>query len=91
VIVVGGVFLAKWSAESVAGVGIMLAGLIGLFALVAFAYQAVKRLHDLDRPASGFFWLLVPGYQLIPLFELLTKPGSPGANRYGSETPDQSF
>jgi MFS transporter, ACS family, hexuronate transporter len=91
VILVGGGFLAQWSGEAVPGVGIMIAPLIGLFALVAFAYQAVKRLHDLDRPASQFFRLLIPVYQLFPLFELLTKPGTTGANRYGSETPDQSF
>jgi MFS transporter, ACS family, hexuronate transporter len=83
VIGVGGTLLAVWSYGAVAGVGHMLAVLIALFGLVAFAYQAVKRLHDLDRPASDFFKLLIPVYQLYPLIQLLVRPGSPGANRYG--------
>jgi MFS transporter, ACS family, hexuronate transporter len=91
VIVVGGIFLAIWSWGAVAGVGHMIAGLIALFALVAFAYQAVKRLHDLDRPASHFFLLLIPGYQLLPLVQLLITPGTPGSNRYGIGTPQRSF
>ena len=81
----GGTSLAVWSAQTVAGVGVMIAVLIGLFALVAFAYQAVKRLHDLDRPASEFWRLLVPVYQLYPLYELLTQPGTRGSNPYGPE------
>jgi ACS family hexuronate transporter-like MFS transporter len=90
VIAVGGVFLANWSVESVPGVGVMIAVLIGLFALVAFAYQAVKRLHDLDRPAVEFFKLLIPGYQIYPLVQLLVQPGSPGVNRYGLPANDQN-
>jgi ACS family hexuronate transporter-like MFS transporter len=91
VIVVGGVGLAVWSWGAVAGVGYMIAGLIALFALVAFAYQAVKRLHDMDRPASHFFLLLIPGYQFLPLAQLLFVAGTPGSNRYGIGTPQRSF
>ncbi len=91
VIVGGGVLLATWSYNAVAGVGHMIAILIALFALVAFAYQAVKRLHDLDRPASQFFLLLIPVYQLFPLFRLLVTPGTPGSNRYGAATENKPF
>ena len=44
----------------------MIAVLVALFAVVAFAYQAVKRLHDLDRPASQFFLLLIPVLPALP-------------------------
>jgi ACS family hexuronate transporter-like MFS transporter len=89
-IAVTGVFLASWSFHAVAGVGEMISVLIALFALLAFAYQAVKRLHDLDRPASEFVWLLIPGYQLYPLIQLLVLPGSKGPNRYGDPPADSN-
>jgi ACS family hexuronate transporter-like MFS transporter len=80
-----GTALAIWSARAVPGVGHMIAILIGLFALVALAYQAVKRLHDLDRPASHVWTLLIPVYQLYALAKLLLERGAPGSNRYGPE------
>jgi len=91
VIAVAGTLLAVWSWSEVPGVGHMIAILVALFAVLAFAFQAVKRLHDLDRPASDFFYLLIPVYQLYPLWQLLTQVGTPGSNKYGSETPKQSF
>jgi MFS transporter, ACS family, hexuronate transporter len=91
VIAVGGTLLATWSFQAVAGVGHMIAMLVGLFAVVAFAYQAVKRLHDLDRPAWHFFLLAIPVYDLYVLILLLFKPGTPGANRFGSGTPRSRF
>jgi MFS transporter, ACS family, hexuronate transporter len=91
VIAVAGTLLAVWTWNEVPGVGHMIAILVALFAVLAFAFQAVKRLHDLDRPASKFFYLLIPVYQLYPLWQLLTQVGTPGSNRYGAETPKQSF
>ncbi len=85
IIAVLGISLSIWSAREVAGVGQMIAILIGLFAALAFAYQAVKRLHDLDRPASEFWKLLM----VYPLVGLLTKPSMRGSNQYGPE-PGQS-
>jgi MFS transporter, ACS family, hexuronate transporter len=85
VIGVVGVPLAVMSWQQVAGVGHMIAVLVALFTVVAFSYQAVKRLHDLDRPASQFFQLLIPVYQLYALVQLLTLRGSPGTNQYGPE------
>jgi MFS transporter, ACS family, hexuronate transporter len=90
VIAVGGTLLALWSWREVPGVGHMIAILIALFAVLAFAYQAVKRLHDLDRPASQFFRLVIPIYQLYFLAQLLFLQGTPGSNRYGAEAPRQS-
>ena len=58
---------------------------IGIGIGVLTAFQAVKRLHDLNR--SGFhFWLLfIPFYNLYLALVLFFSKGTLGANPYGTD------
>jgi len=58
--------------------------LTGLAGAVVMAFQAVKRLHDLDRPGTHYWLLLVPIYGLYLGLLLLFKKGTDGSNRYGN-------
>jgi uncharacterized membrane protein YhaH (DUF805 family) len=65
---------------------------VGLFNLIAFAayfateYCAtVRRLHDLNRPSSQFFLLLIPLYNVLFELFLLFAPGTDGPNRFGDD------
>lgn len=49
------------------------------------ALQIVKRLHDLDRPGTHYWLLLIPLYDLYLVLILLFKKGASGPNRYGSD------
>jgi uncharacterized membrane protein YhaH (DUF805 family) len=49
------------------------------------ALQIVKRLHDLDRPGTHYWLLLIPLYDLYLVLILLFKKGAGGPNRYGSD------
>ncbi len=49
------------------------------------ALQMVKRLHDLDRPGTHYWLLLVPLYDLYLVLCLLFERGVRGPNRYGSD------
>ncbi len=50
------------------------------------ALQVVKRLHDLGRPGTHYWLLLVPLYDLYLVLILLFEKGARGLNRYGSES-----
>jgi uncharacterized membrane protein YhaH (DUF805 family) len=67
--------------EAAGGVGF----LIGLAAAVVIAFQAVKRLHDLDRPGTHYWLLLVPFYNIYLSLVLLFKKGTDGSNQYGPD------
>jgi len=56
-----------------------------IFLAVLFAFQVVRRLHDLDRPGTDLFLLLVPFYNLYLMAVFLLKKGTPGPNRYGDD------
>jgi uncharacterized membrane protein YhaH (DUF805 family) len=49
------------------------------------ALQIVKRLHDLDRPGTHYWFLLIPLYDLYLVLVLLFTRGTSGPNRYGSD------
>jgi uncharacterized membrane protein YhaH (DUF805 family) len=83
-------FLSGWlvgvslgeASEPVAGA---LVGIIGLAGMVAMACEAVKRLHDLDRPGTHFWYLLIPFYNIYLGLVLLLKRGTRGPNQYGAD------
>jgi uncharacterized membrane protein YhaH (DUF805 family) len=62
-------------------VALAIGGLSGLLV----ALQAVKRLHDLNRPGTHFWLLLLPVYGMYLGILLLAKRGSKGSNRYGAD------
>ncbi len=51
--------------------------------LVGYAFQVVKRLHDLGRPGGHFFLLYIPIYDIYLGLVLLFRKGNDGANVYG--------
>ena len=50
--------------------------------------QTVRRLHDLDRPGSHYFMLLIPLYNLYLSLVLTFQRGTVGTNRYGDDPVD---
>jgi uncharacterized membrane protein YhaH (DUF805 family) len=59
--------------------------LIWLPGTVLVAFQVVKRLHDLDRPGTHYWLLLVPFYNIYLSLVLLFQKGTDGSNRYGAD------
>lgn len=59
-------------------------GLLGLGLLLPLLGALVRRLHDSDRPGSMLLLAFVPLVGPFILLVLLTAPGTPGDNRYGS-------
>ena len=55
----------------------------GLFVLAAF--QAVKRLHDLNRPGSHYWLLLIPLYNIYLGWVLFFEKGTDADNKYGPD------
>jgi uncharacterized membrane protein YhaH (DUF805 family) len=54
--------------------------------VVLIAFQAVKRFHDLNRPGTHYWLLLIPFYGIPYLaLVLLFKKGTVGANAYGPD------
>jgi uncharacterized membrane protein YhaH (DUF805 family) len=76
-----GVSLGEGS-EPVAAV---LGGIIGLAGTVVMACEVVKRLHDLDRPRSHYWLLLIPFYNIYLSLLLLFQRGTHGPNQYGDD------
>jgi uncharacterized membrane protein YhaH (DUF805 family) len=52
---------------------------------VLSALQIVRRLHDLDRPGTHYWFLLIPLYDLYLVLVLLFTKGTSGPNRYGAD------
>jgi uncharacterized membrane protein YhaH (DUF805 family) len=52
---------------------------------VIAAFPVIKRLHDLARPSSHYWLLLIPFYNLYLALVLLFKKGTPGPNQYGPD------
>jgi len=52
---------------------------------VVAAFQAVKRLHDMDRPGTHYWLLLIPIYNIYFGLVLLFKKGTEGENKYGPD------
>jgi uncharacterized membrane protein YhaH (DUF805 family) len=58
---------------------------ISIPAAVILAFQVVKRLHDLGRPGSHYWLLLIPFYNFYLGLVLLFKKGDEGENKYGPD------
>ena len=63
-----------------------------LFSLVAIVpcqvitiFLIIRRLHDLDRPGSHTWQLLIPLYGVFVSLQLFFKSGTDGANRFGPD------
>lgn len=76
-----GLTMGKNTEQPAAVVG----SLIGLAGAVVIAFQGVRRLHDLDRPGTHYWLLLVPFYNIYLGLLLLFKKGTEGPNRYGED------
>lgn len=64
----------------------VLAGvLIGFLGSVLIAIQAIKRLHDVNKPGSHLLLVFVPLYGFYVSFLLFFKKGTKGTNRYGDD------
>ncbi len=76
-------------ASGVSGMGIESAGafgfIIGVVGCAAQAYLAIRRLHDLGRPGSHYWYFLIPLYNIYFGLVLLFTNGVPGSNQYGPD------
>ena len=52
---------------------------------VLAVFNAIKRFHDLDRPGSHYWYLLIPLYNIYLGLVLLFQKGTSGENRYGPD------
>jgi len=59
--------------------------IVGIGANILIAFQIVKRLHDLDRPGSHYWLLLIPFYNIYLSWVLHFKKGTTGPNSYGPD------
>lgn len=57
--------------------------LICIGGTVLMVFPTVKRLHDIGRPGSHYWLLLIPIYSLYLGMALLFQKGMEGANEYG--------
>ena len=62
-----------------------LGAIVGILGAVIGAFPVVKRFHDLDRPGSHYWLLLIPIYNLYLGLVLLFKKGTLGSNKYGAD------
>lgn len=60
-------------------------GLLGAAFTVIYIFQAVQRLHDLDRSGWHYFLLLVPFYNVYLSILMVFQRGTLGANAYGND------
>ncbi len=63
----------------------IIGGLLGLAAFVLAVTFAVRRLHDLDRPGTDYFYLLIPIYNFYFALVMVFQRGTVGANKYGPD------
>jgi uncharacterized membrane protein YhaH (DUF805 family) len=70
------------SGQELAGI---VGSIIGLAGQILCAFQVVQRLHDLDRPGTHYWLLLVPFYNIYLGLCLLFSKGTEGPNRYGED------
>ena len=79
--------MAVFEGNTAAGI-IGIVGLVLIFAVLILgvfsdAAVTVRRLHDLGKPGSEFWYLLIPIYNIILGFILLFKKGFEMENEYG--------
>jgi amino acid transporter len=83
VVFAAGVFLRMIMGRSADQVAPLITAVISLAGTVLSASQVVKRLHDLDKPGSHYWLLLVPLYNIYLMLVLLFKKGTEASNQYG--------
>ncbi|MFN7916990.1 MAG: DUF805 domain-containing protein [Vicinamibacterales bacterium] len=81
-----GMILAAGGTGDISGAAGGFVGIVfGVAIQVVCAFQAVKRLHDIGRPGSHYWLLLIPFYNIYLGCLLLFKRGDFGANQYGAD------
>ncbi len=80
-----GFLLGGIMGENAEPAALIVGSILGLAAMVAMACEVVKRLHDLDRPGTHYWFLLIPFYNLYLGLLLLFKRGTTGPNQYGDD------
>jgi uncharacterized membrane protein YhaH (DUF805 family) len=68
-----------------AGLGLLVTIFVTITGNVILAFQAVKRLHDLDRPGFHYWLCFIPFYNFYLGLILLFKKGTVGINKYGPD------
>jgi uncharacterized membrane protein YhaH (DUF805 family) len=67
----------------------LLGAMIGMFivfaTIIPSIFLAIRRFHDLDRPGSHAWFLLIPFYNIYIAFVLLFQKGTDGPNQYGED------
>jgi uncharacterized membrane protein YhaH (DUF805 family) len=71
--------------ENAEPAALLISYILGLAGAVVVAFEAVKRLHDLERPGAHYWLLLIPFYNIYLAVVLLFKRGTSGPNRYGDD------
>jgi len=64
---------------------VLFLAIAGIVGSIIYAFQTVKRLHDLDRPGSHYWLLLIPFYNIYLTLILHFKKGTDGPNHYGPD------
>jgi uncharacterized membrane protein YhaH (DUF805 family) len=80
-----GFLLGGIMGENAEPVALLVGFLLASVGAVVIAFEAVKRLHDLDRPGAHYWLLLIPVYNIYLGLVLLFKRGTSGSNRYGAD------
>ena len=60
--------------------------LISIVFTVVMAFSVVRRFHDLDRPGTHYWLLLIPLYNIYVSLVLLFQKGTLADNKYGPNT-----
>jgi uncharacterized membrane protein YhaH (DUF805 family) len=71
--------------ENAEPAALIVGSLLGLAGAVAMAFEAIKRLHNLDRPGTHYWFALIPFYGMYLGLLLLFKKGTRGPNQYGDD------
>jgi uncharacterized membrane protein YhaH (DUF805 family) len=80
-----GLFLGATMGNDAQQTASVIGGIIGLVGTVVMAFQVVKRLHDLGRPGTHYWLLLIPFYNIYLALMLLFKKGEERVNQYGED------
>ena len=79
------IIYAVTAATNSPGFAYLVGNLFGLPGIIACAAQIVKRLHDLGRPSSHYWLMLIPFYNIYLGLLLIFKKGNEGVNEFGAD------
>lgn len=80
-----GFLLAGIMGENAEAAALIVGAILGLAVAMMMAFAVVKRLHDLNRPGTHYWYLLIPFYNLYLSLLLLFKRGTSVPNQYGDD------